>query len=115
MGSKGRKDKKSDIPTGFDKLHNKYGEYIMVELTDYMMILLTIASYLFMGAPNGLYDGIIDSFGDIWCSLLSSVCKDLPLILCTGKQFEEYFSMNEYDKDDRVAPKGFGSTGRPKR
>ena len=29
MGPKGRKDKKSDIPTGFDNLDVKYGEYIV--------------------------------------------------------------------------------------
>ena len=50
MGPKGRKDKKSDIPTGFDNLHDKYGEYIFLELTDRLY--------------DELYDGKSDGFSD---------------------------------------------------
>ena len=35
---KGRKDKKSDIPTGFDELPDKYGDYMTVVLMDYAMV-----------------------------------------------------------------------------
>ena len=34
MVGKGRKDKKTAIPIGFDILDDKYGECIMVQLTD---------------------------------------------------------------------------------
>ena len=34
MGGKGKKDKKNDIPTGFDILDDKYGEYIMIKLME---------------------------------------------------------------------------------
>ena len=32
--------------------------------------------------------------------MIFPVCKDLPLTLCMGKQFEEYFSIIEYDEHD---------------
>ena len=33
--------------------------------------------------------------------MLLVVCKDLPLTLCTGKQFAEYFTVIEEDKRDK--------------
>ena len=46
MGLKGRKDKKSHIPIGFDTLPNKYGEYMTEVWMDYAMVKQMVVSYM---------------------------------------------------------------------
>ena len=62
MGPKGRKDKKSNIPTGFGMLHDKYGEYIFIEVTDRLYEL-----------NNAKCDGLSDGFSDVCLLVISSL------------------------------------------